>query len=143
MPFEHPITARFHEVDRAGIVFFGRAFEYAHICYEEMLIAAFDDAEVVMGARRFVMPIVHAEADYQRPIRQFDRLVAALDLERLSKRSMTSRITLRGAADPTDVRVVVRRKQAFVNAENFTGMERPAFIDAGFARIGLVAEEIV
>jgi len=143
MSFEHPITARFHEVDRVGIVFFGRAFEYAHICFEEMLVAALDDFDAVLGSGQLVLPIVHAEADYRRPIRQFDRLVAALDIERLSTRSMTSRITLRSAADADDVRVVVRMKQAFVDGRTFEGIARPAALDAGFARLGLVAEEVV
>ena len=43
MAFEYGLTARFHEVDRVGIVFFGRAYEYAHICFEEVLTAAFGE----------------------------------------------------------------------------------------------------
>ncbi|MDP6943925.1 MAG: polyprenyl synthetase family protein [Myxococcota bacterium] len=36
MSFEHRLTVRFYEVDRAGIAFFGRVFEYCHAAYEAL-----------------------------------------------------------------------------------------------------------
>jgi hypothetical protein len=39
VPFVHHHTARFFEIDRAGIVFFGRIFEFCHEAFEELLLA--------------------------------------------------------------------------------------------------------
>ena len=38
--FLHRLVVRFHEIDRAGIAYFTRAYEYCHAAFEEMLVAA-------------------------------------------------------------------------------------------------------
>ena len=79
MSFEHTLTARFFEIDRAGIVFFGRFFEYCHATFEEMLLAALPDWNGAFDHSGWGMPLVHAEADFSRPVRMGDRLRIAMD----------------------------------------------------------------
>src|SRR5688500_10530099 len=74
MSFHHSVTARFSEIDRAGIVFFGRYFEYCHAAFEELLARMFGDLEQSFAAGLWTMPLVHAEADFARPVRLGDRL---------------------------------------------------------------------
>lgn len=153
----HALTARFHEVDRAGVVFFGRYFEYAHIAFEEFLDRAFaPDRDVSKGAAGdaeaaitgtdgaavferlgFGMPLVNATADYRRPTRGGDRLVVETAVERFTERSITFAHTVRGADDAADVRAVVRLKHAFVHLPAFTPARRPEPLVAALDRLGL------
>ncbi len=141
MSFRYSVTARFHEVDRAGIVFFGRVYEYAHICFEEMLHAAFDSPDSIFGELGFALPLVHSEASFSRPIRQGDRLEVAMEVEAVSARSITFAYRLYGQGRPEDLRAVVRLKHAFVSFPDFGPAQRSPVFDAGLARVGLLPTE--
>src|SRR4051812_46777039 len=101
MAFEHALTVRFYEIDRAGIAFFGRFFEYCHTAFEEMLAAALGDLERTMTDLSWSLPLVHADADFAAPVRYGDRLIVALEVERVGETSVTFRYTVRAAADGT------------------------------------------
>lgn len=139
MGFEHRVTARFHEVDRAGIVFFGRAFEYAHVCFEEMLHAAFGRGPALFEGLPFGLPLVHAEADYAAPIRQADRLVVRLVVDRLTARSVTFAYDIVGEDDGVH-RVTVRLKHAFIELPAFVPCEAPEAFGAGLKRLQLLPD---
>jgi YbgC/YbaW family acyl-CoA thioester hydrolase len=138
MAFEHRVTARFHEVDRAGIVFFGRAFEYAHVCFEEMLAAAFGEVATVFDRHGFGMPLVHAEADYSAPTRQGDRLIVRLTVERASERSVTFAYAIVG--EDGRLRVTVRLVHAFVDFADFRKLPMPAAFREGLRRLDLLPD---
>ena len=141
MPFRYSVTARFHEVDRAGIVFFGHVFEYAHICFEEMLYAAFGTPDSVFGELGFALPLVHADANFSRPIRQGDRLDVIVTVAAATARSITFAYRLCGLDDPEDLRAVVRLKHAFVSFPDFGPAQRSPIFDAGLTRVGLLPVE--
>lgn len=63
------LAVRFHEVDPAGIVFFARIFQYAHDAYEVWIRSVGFPLDVPIETRGYGLPLVHAEADFQRPIR--------------------------------------------------------------------------
>ncbi len=138
MAFEYGLTARFHEVDRVGIVFFGRAYEYAHICFEEVLTAAFGEVGTVFERLHFGMPLVHTEASYTRPIKHGDRLTVHASIERLGERSVTYTYAITGASDPDDLRCNVRLKHAFVDFPAFTKRGVPDAFVEGMRRIELL-----
>ena len=141
MAFEHPFTARFHEVDRVGITFFGRAFEYAHVCLEELLTAGFGRVDRVFTELGVALPIVHAEADYSAPIRHGDRLVARVTVAAVGGRSVTFRYALCGREDPDDLRVVVRLVHACVRLSDFAPAELPAALFDGLRPLGVLPDE--
>lgn len=135
MAFEHVVTVRFHEVDKAGIVFFGRVFEYCHVVFEEMLHEVLgNDMAAVFEGGRWGMPLVHAEADYKRPMRIGDRLRIRLEVERLGRRSITLRYTVAG--EDGDVRATARLVHAFVDMERFASRPVPPELAQGLARLG-------
>ena len=137
MSFKHEFSPRFQEVDRAGIVFYGRAFDYAHICYEEMLTAAFGNFDHVYSTAGVGLPLVHADSSFRKPMLRGERLVATMEIERLSQRSITFNCTISGIADG-EIRCVVRQKHAFVAFPEFEPTERPPdFLDRLLA-IGMV-----
>ena len=139
MSFQYSVTARFHEVDRAGIVFFGRVYEYAHICFEEMLHAAFERPDTIFEQLGFALPLVHSEASFSRPIRQGDRLDIAMEVATLSSRSITFAYRLCGQGNPDDLRAVVRLKHACVSFPEFKPVHRSPLFDDGLVRVGLLS----
>ena len=78
----HRFEVLFQHVDAAGIVFFGRMFEYFHDAYVATLADAGHPLPDVLAEKRWLAPLVHAEADYLSPLRFGDtvdaRVVRAL-----------------------------------------------------------------
>jgi YbgC/YbaW family acyl-CoA thioester hydrolase len=72
-------TVRIHHTDAAGILFFANLFVIAHECYESYL-----DPEVtfhmMFNELNLMLPIVHAEADYHKPLQVSDRITVELRL---------------------------------------------------------------
>lgn len=138
MAFEHRITARFHEVDAAGVVFFGRYFEYAHQAFEALLDRALPAGESPFERVGFGLPLVHVEGDFARPTRRGDALVIRTVIERWTERSVTFRHTVVGEGDPADVRAVVRLKHAYVRFPEFKPVPRPAAFVQAMEALGVV-----
>jgi YbgC/YbaW family acyl-CoA thioester hydrolase len=129
-PFEHRLTVRFHQVDRAGIAFFGRLFEYCHDAFEELLSAAGLDG--LLQARRVGLPLVHAEADFAAPLRMGDKLVVAVTVERLGRSSVTFGFALRGDGEDA-VRARLRHVHAAVSLPDLTPCPLPAEVATALA----------
>ena len=124
MSFEHRLTVRFYEVDRAGIAFFGRVFEYCHATYEALLAAVGYPLAEVFDDEGWGMPLVHAEADFQRPMRMGEELAIRVVIARIGKTSVTFDFTVLGAVD-REVRATARHVHACVDMERFAPLEVP------------------
>lgn len=71
--FQSPWQIRFQEVDAAGIVFFPRILEACHTTYVQFSIEQGGTlAQTVWRSKRWIVPLVHAEADFIRPLRFLD-----------------------------------------------------------------------
>ena len=135
MSFQTTCRARFYHVDRAGIAFFSRAYEYAHGCFEELLDAAFGSFDEAFETMGVIMPLVHSEASYARPINHGDVLCITATLDKVSMRSVTFRYQI--SNDAGEHKATVMLKHAFVNPKLYVGLDRPeAFVD-GMKRLGL------
>ncbi len=81
-------TVRLHHTDAAGILFFANLFIIAHECYESFL-----DPDVTFNSMfnelNLMMPIVHTEADYHRPLRVSDKITINLGLEKIGNSSFS------------------------------------------------------
>ncbi len=67
--FEAPCPVRFQDIDAAGIVFFARVFSYFHDAYVDWLASRGVVLADILARRAWGAPLVHAEADYRRPMR--------------------------------------------------------------------------
>jgi 1,4-dihydroxy-2-naphthoyl-CoA hydrolase len=78
-----------HDVDAAGILFFGHLFRHAHDAYEAFMadIGFPLDRLIREGAGK--LPLVHAEADYALPMRHGEEVEARLQVESLGRTSFT------------------------------------------------------
>lgn len=136
--FERTLLVHFHEIDRAGIVYFARIFEYCHRVYEELLEQVVGPLEPFFQAKDWGLPLVHAEADYARPLRLGDRVRVQVRVERLGERSVSFAYTLT-CATTGEPRAKARLVHACVAlGGDFSGRPiHPDFV-AGLRRVGLI-----
>jgi len=91
--------------DAAGVVFFVNLFAMAHECYEAFLDEACPLGRLLDGGEDIIMPIVHAEADFRRPLRISDRVIIEMVATAIGRASFTLSFTLRTADDKVAARV--------------------------------------
>ena len=138
--FVHRLVVRFHEIDRAGIAYFTRAYEYCHAAFEEMLVAALGvDLERFFSESEWMMPLVHSEADYLAPMRISDRLVVELRIERLGTSSVT--FAYRVVGEDGVERARVRLVHACISRADFQKRALPESLVEGLRRLGLVGHD--
>jgi 1,4-dihydroxy-2-naphthoyl-CoA hydrolase len=92
--FQHSFTVRLSQTDAGGVVYFAEYFNIAHQCYEAFLDTVWPvDRGIEAG---ILMPIVHAEADYQAPLRVSQRGTVTLVPREIRRSSYTLGYTIRG-----------------------------------------------
>ena len=87
--FEHSLRVPFQDIDAAGIVFYAHLFRYAHEAYEQFMQQIGCSLQEMLAQGSYLLPLVHAEADYHRPLRYADQLCLELRLKRLGRTSFT------------------------------------------------------
>ncbi len=104
-PVRHP------DVDRAGIVYFPRFFDFFHRALEDFFrdevgVAYHDLADEL----RIALPVVHIESDFETPLAHGDLVTIELETEKLGVHALTLRYRVfrPGSATPAAVsRIVV------------------------------------
>lgn len=86
--FVYQTKAKIHQIDAAGVMFFGQYFYLAHDAYEAFL-EEISFAVVDILQRDFLIPLTHAEADYTAPARVGDALTIKLEIEEIADTSFT------------------------------------------------------
>lgn len=87
-PFAHAFEVRLHDTDGAGVLFFAHLFRHAHDAYESLMTAAgFPLQGLIRNGT--TLPIVHAEADYQAPMHQGDRIRVTVTVAEIRRRSFS------------------------------------------------------
>jgi 4-hydroxybenzoyl-CoA thioesterase len=88
MTFRTTIKVRFADEDHARIVYYPRFFHFFHVAFEDF----FESEGVPYRAcldEGVGWPAVHAESDFESPVRFGDELEVAMDVERLGRTSVT------------------------------------------------------
>lgn len=117
MSFSHTIPARFQDVDAAGVLFYGRIYDYLHMAYEEFWVSAGVDRAYFFSGAPWVVPIAHSEADYKFPIRHGDTITVTIEVARVGRASFELRYRVTAAGKPDDLRVTARTVHAFASRE--------------------------
>lgn len=85
--YQHKL--KLHETDAAGILFFSNQFKIVHDAYETLLEEiGFGFAELLKN-RSFFLPIVHAEADFKKPLFVGDVIEIQITVENVGNTSFT------------------------------------------------------
>ena len=66
--FEIKVDVRLYDTDAAGIVFFANYFRIAHDAYQVFMKSIGHGLDRIIGQSDYLLPIVHAEADYKKPL---------------------------------------------------------------------------
>ena len=92
MSFHHPTPPRFQDVDAAGIVFYARLFAYFHDAYVAFLASLGSDMALHRAIEEadFLIPLVHAEADFKAPLRFGDEATTTVSVHRIGEKSYTT-----------------------------------------------------
>jgi 1,4-dihydroxy-2-naphthoyl-CoA hydrolase len=98
MPFLANQTVRFAHVDAAGIAYFSRIFEFCHAAYEELLGECGYPLTEFFKSLGWGMPLVHAEADFKRPLKLGDSITIAITLGSVSTSAFTLDFQLHDSA---------------------------------------------
>ncbi len=75
---------RLHQTDSAGIAYYGSVFVLVHECYESFL-----DIATILKEGKYLVPIVHAEADYRAMMELSDRITVEMGLADTGRSSYT------------------------------------------------------
>jgi 1,4-dihydroxy-2-naphthoyl-CoA hydrolase len=111
--FSFATRVRFQDVDPAGVLFFGRIYDYLHVAYEEFWASAGVDRAWFFAGAPFLVPIAHSEADYKGPLRHGEPIAIAIEVERVGRASFALRYRVTGPGGGDDVRVLARTVHAF------------------------------
>ena len=95
--FRYPFKARFQDIDAAGILFFGRNFDYFHDAYVAFLDALGMPLDSSLKTADFLLPLVHAQADFIGPMRFGQAAEIELKLSRLGQSSYTIKYLIKAA----------------------------------------------
>lgn len=87
--FEHSLTVPFQDIDAAGVVFFAHLFRYAHEAYEQFMQGIGCPLQDLLAGGSYLLPLVHAQADYHQRLHHADKVTIQIQLKRLGETSFT------------------------------------------------------
>jgi len=115
MSFEMALPVRFQDVDAAGVLFFGRIYDYCHQAYEEFWVSAGVDRAWIFSGADFLIPIAHSEADYKAPIRHGEHVQVRVDVTHVGRASFHLGYRVMGSGGESDLRAAAKTVHAFVS----------------------------
>ncbi len=80
-------TVKLHDTDAAGLLFFANQLRLAHDCYETFLASESLSFNTILTDRNYLLPIVHAESDYSKPMNVGESLEIRLTVARIGRTS--------------------------------------------------------
>jgi len=98
-------------------MFFSRVFEFCHSAYEEWMSGLglardyFTDPEITV-------PLIHAEADYIKPIKPGETITIEITVEKVGESSFTLNYTVYNSKN--EKAAVVKTAHVFINKSSFT-----------------------
>lgn len=117
-------TISLSQVDGAGILYFSRIFEICHLAFERFL-AAHEGARLTaesMQRHDWLLPVVHAEADYRSPLRLGDPVSIEVHVESRGQSSVTFGFRVTG---PGGLAAAVRHVHVAIDKASFRSRPLP------------------
>lgn len=125
MSVQTSLPVRFQDVDAAGVLFFGRIYDYCHHAYEELWASEGVDRAWIFSGADFLIPIAHSEADYKSPLRHGERVDVRVDVTHIGRASFHLAYRVTGPGGENDLRATVRTVHAFVARETMRPIPIP------------------
>lgn len=122
-----------NDVDAAGVVFYARIMAMAHESYEEAMAGIGLALDELIRAGRLGLPLVHAEADFQRPLRHGELVETRVALARIGESSFSVRIGFAVGGAPC---AQVTQVHACVDMDRLAAVPIPEPMRAALGRLG-------
>jgi 1,4-dihydroxy-2-naphthoyl-CoA hydrolase len=119
------LPVRFQDVDAAGVLFFGRIYDYCHQAYEELWASQGIDRAWIFSGAEFLIPIAHSEADYKAPLRHGERVEVRVDVTHVGRASFHLAYRVTGSGGERDLRATAKTVHAFVARETMRPIAIP------------------
>jgi YbgC/YbaW family acyl-CoA thioester hydrolase len=87
--FIYQTVLRLHHTDAAGLLFFAEQFQLAHDAYETFMESIGYPFAPLIRKSEYLLPIVHAEADFLKPLSTGDRIEIQLKADEIGGSSFT------------------------------------------------------
>jgi 1,4-dihydroxy-2-naphthoyl-CoA hydrolase len=85
----HHFRVQLHDTDSAGRLFFAHLFRHAHDAYEAFMGRRGFPLDRLIREGEILLPLVHAEADYHRPLAHGDEVRVSVTVQEMRTRSFT------------------------------------------------------
>jgi 4-hydroxybenzoyl-CoA thioesterase len=126
MTFAHEFTVNFGAVDRAGIIYYPRFFDFFHRTFEEW----FDRGLGVPYSRlinedNVGFPTVRVETEFTKPVPYGERMRVDLEVVEIGRRSLTVGYTVTRLSDG-EVAARATITKVAVDQAKFTSIDIPA-----------------
>ena len=134
MSYESRQRVRFSDIDRAGIVYYPRFFDYWHRAFEDFFG---DEVGVpyhrLIDERRIGFPIVRVESEFKIPLQHGDLIRIVMTAARVGNRSITMRYrTYRPGSE--ELAAEARVTQACVHMDGLRAVPVPDDVRAALER---------
>jgi YbgC/YbaW family acyl-CoA thioester hydrolase len=120
--FTTNVKVYFYDADPAGIIFYASLFKYVHAAYEDFLRSLHTERNFFFD-KDYILPIIHAEADYVKPIRVGDEL--RIDVSVSAIRNSSFEISYRFYKNNGDFTAIAKTVHVCVIKEEFKKIELP------------------
>ncbi len=87
--FRYETTVKVHNMDAAQRLFFAEQFVMAHEAWEACLSSVGFSIGRILSEDSFMVPVVHAEADYSAPVALSDSITVEVRCDRIGTKSFT------------------------------------------------------
>ena len=131
--FTYETTIKLHQTDAAGVCFFGNYFHIAHDSYEAFMASIDYSLRYIIDTDDDVVLIVHAEADYKKPMFGGDKVVVQTVLQEKGRTSFTLTHTVLNDAGETAA--IVTTVHVAVNKESKRSVRLNERLAAGLSSI--------
>lgn len=111
--FIHQTAVRLHHTDAAGLLFFAEQFQLAHDAYETFMESIGYAFAPLIRNSEYLLPIVHAEADFMKPLSTGDKIEIQVKAEKIGDSSFTLAYAL--LRDRTELVGTVRTVHVLIN----------------------------
>jgi 1,4-dihydroxy-2-naphthoyl-CoA hydrolase len=86
---EYRFRIALHDTDSAGVLFFGHLFRHAHDAYEAAMARIGWPIDRLIRNGELGLPVVHADADYRRPLRHGEPVRVTLAVDAVARERFT------------------------------------------------------
>lgn len=93
----HAYQVRLHDTDAAGVIYFASLLRIAHEVFERFMNDAGLEIGRLLETVPYMLPIVHAEADFSAPIKLGMHLQVQFSVKRIGTSSFTTRYEFKDA----------------------------------------------